>query len=230
MNLGRKPRLVRLDALDAIMLDDADPKALTVVCLHGYGADMRDLAPLALELETKRPLSWVFPDAPEKLEWGGRAWFPIDVAAFEEAQRAGAPRDLSKDEPIGLSRAREKVQKLLAELNRPWSSLVLMGFSQGAMLAVDLAMRAPQRPAGVAILSGTLVDEKSVKLLAPGRKGLRFFQSHGSVDPILGFPQALALEKALLAAGWEGKLLRFEGAHSIPPQALDALAEWLDSL
>ena len=226
----RRPHLVRLGDLDAIEIPNADPKALTVLCLHGYGADMRDLAPLALEIPAKRPLSWLFADGIEPLDFGGRAWFPIDVMAFQEAQQTGKPRDLSGGEPEGMARSRSALQKLVAELGKPWSELVLMGFSQGSMMAVDLALRAPEPPAGVAILSGTFVDAKTMAQLGPRRKGLKFFQSHGSVDPILGFPQALALEKALTGAGWKGALERFEGGHAIPPQTLLSLGRWLDEL
>lgn len=224
------PRLVALGGLDAIEFPNADPDALMVVCLHGYGADMRDLAPLAQEIPVSRPLRWIFPDAPGRLEWGGRAWFPIDVAAFEEAQRTGRPRDLSRSEPPGMGIAREAVASLLAELAVPPERLVLMGFSQGAMMAVDAAARGAASCAGVAALSGTLVDGTALARRAASKKGQRFFQSHGSVDPILGFAQALALEKTLLSAGWKGRLLRFEGAHGIPPEVLVALGAWLDSL
>ncbi len=221
------PRVISLGGLDAVEFPCADPKALTVVCMHGYGADMRDLAPLAPEIPVERPVRWLFPNGPEVLEWGGRAWFPIDVAAFEEAQRTGKPRDLSHGEPDGLAQARLALQAFIQESGASWDKLVLMGFSQGAMMAVDLALRAPQAPAGVAILSGTFVDRKSVAALAPKRKGLPFFQSHGSVDPILGFAQALALEKALKAAGWKGALRRFEGGHGIPPELLPEIGAWL---
>lgn len=224
-----QPKLVRLAGLDAIEFPSKDPAALTVVCLHGYGADMRDLAPLAAELPVSRPVRWFFPDGPETLEWGGKAWFPIDVAAFEEAQRTGRPRDLSGGEPAGMADARAELQAALTELDAPWESLVLMGFSQGAMMAVDLALRAPRAPAGVAILSGTLVDKKTLRALAPERSGLPFYQSHGSVDPILGFQQALALESELKAAGWTGALQRFEGGHGIAPEVVAALGAWLDA-
>ena len=223
------PRLVRHGELDAIEFVNEDPKALTVVCLHGYGADMRDLAPLAPEIAVDKPVRWLFPDAPEVLDWGGRAWFPIDVGAFEEAQRTGKPRDLSSGEPEGMAESRRELEAFLAELAVPWDRLVLMGFSQGAMMAVDAALRAPKAPAGVAILSGTFVDEKAVLELAPKRKGLAFFQSHGSVDPILGFQEALKLEKALKTAGWVGALRRFEGAHGIPPELLPELGAWLSA-
>ncbi len=224
-----KPRLVHFANLDAIEIPHPDPKALTVICMHGYGADMRDLAPLAQELETKRPLRWLFPNAPEQLEWGGRAWFPIDVAVFEEAQRTGKTRDLSGHVPEGMARAREELQAFIKELAVPFEKIILMGFSQGAMMSVDLAARAEAKPAGVAILSGTLVDLKTLAKLAVKHKGLPFFQTHGSVDPILGFAQALALEKALTEGGWSGKLQRFEGGHAIPPEAMETLRAWLEA-
>jgi phospholipase/carboxylesterase len=227
--VSARPHLVRRGNLDAIEVFPEEKDPLTVVCLHGYGADMRDLAPLAAEIPVARPIRWVFPDGPETLEWGGKAWFPIDVAAFEEAQRTGKPRDLSSAEPAGMAQARADLSSLIAELDAPWNKLVLMGFSQGAMMAVDAAVRAPQAPAGVVILSGTLVDRKALAALAPKRKGLAFFQSHGSVDPILSFAQALELEKELKSAGWTGSLLRFEGGHAIPPEAIAALGTWLDA-
>jgi phospholipase/carboxylesterase len=227
--MNAAPRLVRAGELDAVEVPCADAKALTVVCLHGYGADMRDLAPLAVEIPAERPIRWIFPDGPETLDWGGRAWFPIDVAAFEEAQRTGKPRDLSRGEPAGMAEARAALSAALKDLDVSWEKLVLMGFSQGAMMAVDAALRAPRAPAGVAILSGTLVDREALAALAPKRRGLAFFQSHGSVDPILGFAQALALERELKAAGWSGALRRFEGGHAIAPEIVAELGAWLDA-
>ena len=65
---------------------------------------------------------------------------------------------------------------------------------------------------------------------APKHKGLPFFQSHGSVDPILGFAEALALEGELKTAGWVGTLSRFEGGHAIPPEIIAGLGAWLETL
>ncbi|MBI4371787.1 MAG: esterase [Elusimicrobia bacterium] len=228
--MDKTPRRARLGRLDAIEFPNADPAALTVLCLHGYGADAQDLAPFAAATQAGRPLRWIFPDAPLTLDWGGRAWFPIDVEDFERRQAAGEPRDLSGGEPEGLAAARAALGTLIAALGVPWERLVLMGFSQGGMLAVDAALRAPRPPAGVAILSGTLADRASVRALAPAKKGLRFFQSHGSADPILGFREALALEAELKSAGWVGGLRRFEGGHGVPPEVQAALAAWLKAL
>ena len=198
---------------------------------HGYGADGADLAPLAFELDLPKPARWLFPDAPLAMgEFGGRLWFPIDVQDVDRAQRTGASVDWSDREMDAMGEARQAAFGFLKALDAPWSSLILGGFSQGSMLALELALRAPQSPRGLAILSGNLVDQKSLRALAPKRQGLPFFQSHGLADPILGFQGALRLEKLLLECGLEGSLLKFEGGHAISNEALAGLRAFLTRL
>lgn len=224
------PRRVEIAGMEAIEFPCARKDAPTIVIFHGYGADGADLAPLAMELALSKPARWLFPDAPLPLDWGGRAWFSIDVQSIEAAQRTGKPLDWSESQPSALEEARSAAGAFLQELRVPWDQLVLGGFSQGAMLAVDLALRAPQAPRGLAILSGNLINAKAWAELAPRRKGLPFFMSHGLADPILGFPGALRLEKLLKEAGLEGELLKFEGGHAIPPEVAAGLAAYLAKL
>src|SRR5262249_39464772 len=149
-----------------------------------------------------KPARWLFPDAPLALgDFGGKMWFPIDVEAIERAQSGGKSADFSAQAPAAMDEASDRVLAFLAELKVPWSRLILGGFSQGAMLAVDVALRAPQNPLGLAILSGNLIKKAAWSAAAPKRKGLRFFQSHGIADPILGLTGALALEAVLKDAG-----------------------------
>jgi phospholipase/carboxylesterase len=205
---------------------DAPAGAPTILFFHGYGADAADLAPLAFELDLPRQARWVFPDAPLSLDWGGRAWFPIDPARFQ----TGKPVDLSDTDPPGLDAAREAVGYFIEELGVPWKDLILGGFSQGAMLAVDLALRAPESPRGLVVLSGNLVSSAAWTPLAPKRKGLPFFQSHGVADPILSYAGARKLETLLAGAGLQGELVKFDGGHAIAPIALERLRDYLAKL
>lgn len=209
-----------------------DPGAPTVVFFHGYGADGRDLAPLAVEIPQKRRCRWVFPDGPLSLGEsyaGGRAWFEIDAAELDRAQRLG-PVDWSGRSPKGLAESRAAAFKLIEALEVPWGRVVLGGFSQGAILSVDASLRSPEAPRGLVILSGSLVAEKEWRELAPRRAGVAFFQCHGIADPILGFRGALRLETLLKEAGLKGGLLSFEGGHMIPAEAIEAMGKFLDSL
>lgn len=223
----RRRKLGPLDTLDLTVSEDAP----TVVLFHGYGADAADLASLAQVVQLGRPVNWLFPNGHLEIDIGGgfmgRAWFPLRLAELEAQIAAGTGLDLSEVAPPGMKRAREGALEMLKALKRPLDRMVLGGFSQGAMLAIETTMRLEQSPAGVAILSGALIDANSWRERAPAKKGLKFFQSHGLMDQILNIHGAQTLEKFLLEAGWQGKLMQFHGQHEIPPDVLIQLTQFL---
>jgi phospholipase/carboxylesterase len=191
---------------------------------------MNDLAPLAQVLALPEATNWVFPNGHLSVPLGphyeGRGWFPISISELEKTM-AGKALDLGGLVPPGLDEARDHALEMIDALDVAPENLILMGFSQGGMLATDLAVRLPQAPRGLAILSGALVNGDEWARLAPAHSGLPFFQSHGLKDTILSFAGAQKLEQFLLAAGWKGQLLRFEGGHEIPPNVLASLSAYL---
>lgn len=223
-----KPARRRIGPLEAVDFPGKKGSP-TIVLFHGYGADGADLAPLAREVPQTRPWRWVFPDAAETLDFGGRAWFPIDAQSIERAQRSGKAVDWSGSRPRGLDEALCSAEEFLKELSVPWERLVLGGFSQGSMIALELAFRAPIAPRGLVILSGNLIDEKGARAAAPKLAGVPYFQSHGIADPLLGFALARKLESLLREAGLDGKLLSFEGGHAITPEVVADLGLFLDA-
>src|SRR5262245_27415216 len=125
--------------------------ATTAVLLHGFGASGDDLVPLADELDA--PMRFVFPAAPLELSglYGdSRAWWLFDLEQLEEELRRGVPRDRSDEVPEGLPAARLQVTRLLDQLQARFSipdeRLVVGGFSQGAMLALDVALHRGKPP------------------------------------------------------------------------------------
>ncbi len=206
----------------------------TIVLFHGYGADMHDLASLAEAVPNGELYRWVFPNGIKKVEiapqYFGRAWFPINIAEYEKAMREGRARDLSRQRPSGLDKAIEEAEAFVASLQVPDSNLVLGGFSQGAMLAAELAARRKSPVRGVILLSGNLLDEENLKKMASQNPGQRFYQSHGTHDPILDFQQAQRLEDLLTKAGWVGSLDAFRGGHEIPMAVIQNLGHWLGAI
>lgn len=204
-----------------------------IVFLHGFGAPGTDLVPLAGELDVPPGTRFVFPAAPVVLGLGffgeARAWWMIDVARLEAAIAAGTHRDMSGEVPEGLAAAREHVVGLLDELPDAigaWDRLVLGGFSQGAMLALDVALRDPRPLAGLVVLSGTLLAEREWLPLLPERAGVPVFQSHGAQDPLLPFAAAERLRDELTRADWSVRWEPFAGAHEIPRPVLTALSDF----
>ncbi|MES2963677.1 MAG: esterase [Bdellovibrionota bacterium] len=225
-----EPRRRKIGGLDSIEIQ-GKTGGPTVVLFHGYGADMHDLATLAEVVQAPKDTNWYFPNGHHSIPLGGqyegRAWFPISVSELEKSMSTGQAMDFTAIVPPGMKKAREKAESFLRELGVPASKLVIGGFSQGAMLATDVTMHMKERPAGLALLSGTLVNSEEWKQLAPGKTGLRFFQSHGSRDGVLGFAAAQKLEMLLRGGGWQGQIQRFEGAHEIPPEVIIQLGAFL---
>lgn len=205
------------------------PGGKIVVLLHGFGADANDLLPLHRALRVPDGTRWIVPDAPLSLGisplFGGRAWFPIDQAAVERAAAAGTHRDLSGVSPNGLDDAREAVMRVLAELGTPLGNVVLAGFSQGAMVATEVALTLPVDVGGLVLWSGTLLHQDVWRERAGHHSGLPFFQSHGVYDPLLGVQMARRLHTLLTDAGLVGDLHEFVGHHEIPPGALRGAQE-----
>ena len=229
-----------LGSLSCQVLHEAGPSArpeLCVVLCHGYGAPGGDLVPLGPELLRRHPalagrVRFIFPEAPLSMGPGygdARAWWHLDLERMAALQR-GEPGDFSKlkaETPEGLPKARRLLIALIDELSRqmgvPLSRILLGGFSQGAMLATDVSLRLEEAPAGLAVLSGTLICEQDWVKRAPTRKGLRVLQSHGRQDPILPFEVAQSLRELLVHAGLEVEFIPFDGPHTIAGEALDRL-------
>ena len=231
-----------LGGLECRVLQEGEtpPRAVVVMC-HGFGAPGDDLVGLYEELIALAPslsgVRFVFPAAPLSLAAMGygdaKAWWLID---FDKIQKLNAGdlqllQEFRKQEPDGMAKARammlKAVDELLLQTKLPMSKIVLGGFSQGAMIVTDIALRLPEPPAALAILSGTLLVEDVWRQKAKARAGLPIFQSHGRVDPILRFDAAERLKDLFTEAGSPPEWVPFDGPHAIPPLVLRKLAQFL---
>jgi len=107
---------------------------------------------------------------------------------------------------------------------------VLGGFSQGAMLSCDVALRtdAAARPlAGLVLMSGTFLTPAEWTRRMPARASVPIVLSHGRVDELLPFAHSLRLRDAWLAAGAHVDWHEFDGGHGIPPSVIEAVGRLL---
>lgn len=216
----------------------AKPAVHLVLC-HGYGAGGDDLVGLAAELLMSNPelaqvVRCVLPEAPLSLEAqgmpGARAWWNLDMVQLMD--RTPQALEVRRNQvPPGLPEAREKVEWVLAELEVATGigleRTILAGFSQGSMLATDLALRGEGGPAALAVLSGAPVSAKDWLALGETQKGLPIFQSHGRQDAILPFAWGEDLRDLFKEAGLEVDFHPFNGPHGIPGEIAGSLAGWL---
>jgi phospholipase/carboxylesterase len=206
-----------------------------VMLMHGYGAPGDDLVALQRVLQVPSDVRFVFPEAPlsppELRAFGGRAWWPLDVMALQQAAASGRFRERMLSAPPGLAEAHAQLIAMLdvlqRELNVTSERIILGGFSQGSMLACDVALRDPRPFAGLVLLSTTPLCVPEWQPLMAARKGLAVFQTHGLTDTIL--PHALALEQRdmLQTAGLSVSWVSFPGGHELPQVVLEGLSQFI---
>jgi phospholipase/carboxylesterase len=205
---------------------------VTAVLCHGFGAPGDDLVALAQFIKAPNT-RFVFPAAP--IELGGlygdaRAWWRLDLQKLESDLRTGAARDRRSEVPDGLAEARAKVSALIDELNVDPAKLVLGGFSQGAMISLDVALHRDVAPAGLAMMSGTLLNESEWEPRFSKLSGVPVVMSHGKGDPLLPFAISQQLRDRLISAGAKVDWIEFMGGHEIPPPVLDGVGRLLRQL
>lgn len=221
MNITRN----HITGIECIEVLGNDPE-VGVIFLHGYGANMHDLFPL-WEMWHAEKFNWYFPNGVQSLPMGyyeGRAWFSIDMEKLDLAIRTGNMRDMATTVPPELDSTLSQLEGLITELSKKHKKIILGGFSQGAMCSSHLAMRESLKLDGLVLLSGALLAEERFPKSA---KGIPFYQSHGTKDPILSLEGAKDLEKKLHSLNFQGKLHVFNGGHEIPMSVINEVKTFL---
>lgn len=116
-----------------------------MITLHGRGTTGEDLMPLADEIALPG-IHWIFPDAPSLFRrLRGRMWY------------SSPPQGQS-----GILESRRLLFDLLDQLitreGIPSDRIALTGFSQGAVMSLDVGLRYPQPLAAIIALSGYLAS------------------------------------------------------------------------
>lgn len=193
----------------------------TVLALHGYGASAHDLLGLAPQLR-RGEVVFLCPQGPLTLEIGpgqlGHAWFPIDPSG-----QVSAP---------ALVGARGVLEGFLDDVLRIHpidpGRITVLGFSQGGVMAYDLALGRPDRFKGLVALSSWLPDAVVQGLSPdPARASLPTLLMHGTRDPMIAIDNARRAREKLEAMGMQVAWGEYEMGHEINPQAARDLLGWL---
>ena len=198
-----------------------------VVFLHGYGADGNDLLGLADPLAPHMPDTvFLAPNAPERCTVNpmGYQWFPIPwLGGSSEEEAMTGMQAAAADLNAWLD-------GVLADEGITPDRLCLVGFSQGTMMALQVAPRRPVPVAGVVGFSGRLLHPDALAEEVVSRPPVLLL--HGDRDDVVP-PQSLPdAANALTAAGFEVFAHVMKGtAHNIAPDGLSvALAFMRDRL
>lgn len=184
-----------------------------VVFLHGYGADGNDLIDLGQSWSEWMPdAAFVSPHAPEPCGMApvGRQWWPLTMRDPSERWRGCVATAPDLDHFLDQELARHSV---------PPEKLALVGFSQGAMMALHVGLRRPVMPGAIVAYSGHLVGPEHLKADAKGKPPVLLV--HGDRDNVIPinalFDSMEGLAKAEIPCQWH---LSVGTAHGIDPAGL----------
>ena len=183
-----------MTSLDGPRLEPAGggrPRGL-VVLLHGYGSDGNDLIQLGAEWQKMLPdIAFVSPHAPERCAQSpsGYQWFDLTFRDPDEYWR-------------GVNRAGPALNAFLdAELSRSGLTedrMMLVGFSQGTMMALHVGLRRATQCAGILGYSGALAGGEHLKDQIRAKPPILL--SHGDQDDVIPFQMMFLAAQAIAAA------------------------------
>ena len=203
-----------------LVVEPSAPVRACVIWLHGLGADGHDFEPIVpeLRLPAEMGVRFVFPHAPFRPVTvnGGyemRAWYDIVSSDLQhQPDLAGIAASVALLNDLVAQQLAQGV-----ELRR----LVLAGFSQGGVIALQTALQMAVKPAGVLALSTYLVQRRG------DGTGLAVFQAHGTLDPVVPLAVGLQARAALQDLGAEVDWHEYPMPHAVHPGEVAEIGRWL---
>jgi phospholipase/carboxylesterase len=189
----------------------------SLVFLHGLGDSMAGWSFLSQALE----LPWleiVLVQAP--IPHGpGWAWYDLNQSLRPTASTRS-----------DISSSRALLESFLGELGRPTASVVLGGFSQGSVMALDTGLRSAKPLAGLLCISGYVpLLEDFPAAFGPFAKTRRILCTHGRWDPVIPHEFSKSQVEALHAQGIPIAMEDFDKAHDLDEEEeLPRIRSWLE--
>ena len=207
--------------LDAIRIETGPQPRAAVIWLHGLGADGADFEPIVpeLRLPAQPAVRFVFPHAPVRAVTINngmrmRAWYDI-------LQLGGGPED-----EAGLRASQSLVEELIEK--EKGRKIVLAGFSQGGAIALQTALRYPERLAGVLALSTYLPLAASLeKERSEANRDVPIFMAHGQYDDVIPLARAQQSKETLARLGYRIEWQTYPMPHSVCAQEIADIGRFL---
>ncbi len=192
-----------------------------IILLHGFGANMRDLAGLTPAID---PTGYVYacPNAPVAFQIGpgmtGYGWGAIGGE--------GDPEEPRRIEEMLLT----FIDEVMEQYHVSPGQVILGGFSQGGGMTYRCGLTRPEMFAGLVALSSSKVpfDELSSRL--PPERTQPIFIAHGTEDPVSPVERARNAKALLEAEGYTPWYREYPMAHEITQQVIDDLVPWVHTV
>ena len=188
-----------------------------IVLLHGVGSHERDLFDLAEYLDSRAFI--VSARAPNVLGPDSYAWYPVEFTATGPIIDA----DAAEDSRLILLRF---IDEVIDTYHVDARRVFLMGFSQGAIMSLAVALTQPEKVAGVVVMSGRLLAEFQPKI-ATDLHCMPIFMAHGLNDAIIPIGEARAAQAYLSQLPVKLTYREYEMGHQVTVESLKDVVAWL---
>lgn len=213
--------------LETIELDSAPDTTVSIIWMHGLGADGNDFVPLVKELDLRGcpAIRFIFPNAgtmPVTINNGYvmRSWYDILTSDLVRREDEGGLR--ASQAQIEALIAREKARGI------PASRIILAGFSQGCAMTLQTGLRHPEQLAGLMCLSGYLpLADKTAAERTPASLATPIFMAHGTADPVVAIARAEQSRDLLTGMGYQVEWHAYRMQHSLCQEEINAIGAWL---
>ena len=192
-----------------------------IILLHGFGANMHDLAGLCPSIDTEGYI-YACPNAPLSFQLGpghvGYGWIPPKGQATEEdAQRAVALLEAFFDE-------------VMEQYNVAPGRVILMGFSQGGGMTYRCGLPRPEVFAGLGALSSGTLNPEEFEGRLPEKRSQPIFIAHGVYDELAPIELGRQAKSFLEGEGYRPSYNEYPIRHEISQEVLDDLVPWIKSV
>ena len=201
---------------------DTTKEAPVLILLHGYGSNENDL----FSFENRMPEHWLIVSVRAPIDLGRNRFKWYNVKLVNEKIIA-SPSEEKKSRKLLL----ELIDEIVLKYNVDKNKIVTAGFSQGAGIALSLALTEPEKILAAGCFSGHFMEE--IKPLIKKKKILKsreVFISHGTEDSMLPLRYMEENKAILEKLGIKVKLSIDKIGHSISNRQLNEFVEWITSL
>ncbi|MNI53236.1 Carboxylesterase 2 [compost metagenome] len=190
-----------------------------VIFLHGYGSNEQDLFGIKDELPSA--YNYLSVRAPMVMQEGSYQWF----RKKGEGAYNGETDDLKSSGQLLLDFVVQATKKYHTQPEK----VFLVGFSQGAIMSYEVALRHPEAVGGIAALSGRILPVLKSELKPDEkRQSLAIFIGHGTADQRLPFSDGTEANSLLQSISLEPEFHAYQGVgHSISAEEMQDLSAWL---
>lgn len=203
-----------------VLPDDYDPQTSypLIIMLHGFGANMQDLAGLASVINS-RGYVYACPNAPIMFDLGGG----------HPGYGWSSPRGQSTAEEIQTAEQllAEFFEEVLPQFQVAPGRALLLGFSQGGGMTYRCGLARPETFAGLVALSASLPDPEILQDRLPEVRTQPVFIAHGTSDPMIAAERAQAAREFLEGAGYPLEFHEYAMGHEINQDVLSDLIPWI---